>query len=196
MLGYLNRPEANAETLYEDKDGIWLKTGGTSLSFTTIYLSCIPFSLIPSLCSLAFSPLPLPSLSPDIAWVDSRGYYYITDRIKELIKYKGLQIAPAELEGTLLDCPYVADCAVIGVWMEEQATELPRAYVVPSVEGKKQKDPAGAIREWVDGKVSNHKKLRGGVRLVESVPKSPSGKLLRRSEFREFSSPFHVRSKL
>ncbi|ORY92647.1 AMP binding protein [Leucosporidium creatinivorum] len=143
MLGYLNRPEANAETLYEDKDGIWLKTG-------------------------------------DIAWVDKRGFYYITDRLKELIKYKGLQIAPAELEGTLLDCPYVADAAVIGVWVEAQATELPRAYVVPSAEGKKQMDPAKAIREWVDGKVSNHKKLRGGVRLVESVPKSPSGKLLRR----------------
>lgn len=136
----------------------------------------------PSLRSFGSATHSLPPPSSDIAWVDKRGYYYITDRIKELIKYKGLQIAPAELEGTLLDCPFVADCAVIGVWVEEQATELPRAYVVVSVEGKKQGDPAKAIREWVDGKVSNHKKLRGGVRLVESVPKSPSGKLLRRSE--------------
>ena len=162
MLGYLNRPDANAETLHEDADGIWLKTG-------------------------------------DIAWVDERGYYYITDRIKELIKYKGefklsrrlkkksdpsanagLQIAPAELEATLLECPFVADAAVIGVWIEEQATELPRAYVVLSAEGKKQQDPSQAVADWVAGKVSNHKKLRGGVRVVESVPKSPSGKLLRR----------------
>lgn len=92
----------------------------------------------------------------------------------------GLQIAPAELEATLLECPFVADAAVIGVWVEEQATELPRAYVVISAQGKKQKDPATAVADWVAGKVSNHKKLRGGVRIVESVPKSPSGKLLRR----------------
>ncbi|KDE08326.1 hypothetical protein MVLG_01367 [Microbotryum lychnidis-dioicae p1A1 Lamole] len=143
MLGYLNRPEANAETLVEDAHGRWLKTG-------------------------------------DIAWVDQKGYYFITDRLKELIKYKGFQVAPAELEGTCLECPYVADVAVIGVWDDDQASELPRAYVVLSAEGKKQTDGAKAVREWVDQRVSAHKKLRGGVKIVDMVPKSPSGKLLRR----------------
>ncbi|SCZ98633.1 BZ3500_MvSof-1268-A1-R1_Chr3-1g05514 [Microbotryum saponariae] len=143
MLGYLNRPEANAETLVEDAHGRWLKTG-------------------------------------DIAWVDQKGYYFITDRLKELIKYKGFQVAPAELEGTCLECPYVADVAVIGVWDDDQASELPRAYVVLSAEGKKQSDGAKAVREWVDQRVSAHKKLRGGVKIVDMVPKSPSGKLLRR----------------
>ncbi|SCV74333.1 BQ2448_6765 [Microbotryum intermedium] len=143
MLGYLNRPEANADTLVDDSHGRWLKTG-------------------------------------DIAWVDNKGYYFITDRLKELIKYKGFQVAPAELEGTCLECPYVADVAVIGVWDEDQASELPRAYVVLSAEGKKQADGAKAVREWVDARVSAHKKLRGGVKIVDMVPKSPSGKLLRR----------------
>ncbi|KAL8280602.1 hypothetical protein RQP46_006925 [Phenoliferia psychrophenolica] len=138
MLGYLNRPDADAETLVEDADGIWLKTG-------------------------------------DIAMVDKDSYWFITDRLKELIK-----VAPAELESTLLECPFVADAAVIGVWQEDQATELPRAYVVLSAEGKKQKDGSAAVRAWVDGRVASHKKLRGGVRVVASVPKSPSGKLLRR----------------
>lgn len=127
---------------------------------------------------------PFPSACPrvDIAWVDERGFYYITDRLKELIKVKGFQVPPAELEATLLECPFVADAAVIGVWYEDQATEFPRAYVVISQEGKKQKDPAGAVGEWVDGRVSGHKRLKGGVRVVEVIPKSPSGKLLRRGE--------------
>ena len=114
--------------------------------------------------------------------------------------FSRFQVAPAELESTLLECPFVADAAVyhlplrcvapsshpfqvIGVWQEDQATELPRGYVVLSAEGKKQKDPSAAVRAWVDSRVASHKKLRGGVRVVESVPKSPSGKLLRRSAF-------------
>ncbi|KAL8283894.1 hypothetical protein RQP46_005326 [Phenoliferia psychrophenolica] len=116
----------------------------------------------------------------DIGTVDSDGHWFITDRLKELIKYKGSQVAPAELEAVLLECPFVADACVIGVWYEAQATELPRAYVVPSAEGKKERDPAGSIKAWVDSRVAPHKKLRGGVRIVESIPKSPSGKLLRR----------------
>ncbi|POS70291.1 4-coumarate-CoA ligase 1 [Diaporthe helianthi] len=102
------------------------------------------------------------------------GMFYIVDRKKELIKYKGLQVAPAELEATLLSHPNIADAAVIGV--ERDDTEVPRAYVVP---GTKDLTPE-QIRSWVDGKVSDHKKLRGGVVLVDAIPKSPAGKILRK----------------
>lgn len=115
----------------------------------------------------------------DVVYVDAEGYHFVTDRIKELVKYKGHQVAPAELESTLLGCPYVADAAVIGVNDEAQATELPRAYVVISDEGRKERpgEVAGLIRAWVDERVANHKKLRGGVRVIDTIPKSPSGKV-------------------
>ncbi|GAA5824248.1 hypothetical protein JCM11251_001581 [Rhodosporidiobolus azoricus] len=146
MLGYLNRPEANAETLVQDPlypGTTWLRTG-------------------------------------DIGHVDKEDNFYISDRLKELIKVKGFQVPPAELEATLLECPYVADCAVIGVWHEDEATEYPRGYVVLSAEGKKQADAAAAIHSWTKGKVAHYKQLKGGVKVVDSVPKSPSGKILRR----------------
>ncbi|KAM0748924.1 AMP binding protein [Meredithblackwellia eburnea MCA 4105] len=116
----------------------------------------------------------------DIGYCDEQGFWFITDRLKELIKYKGSQVAPAELEAVLLDCPFVADAGVIGIWEEEQATELPRAYVVLSEAGQSERDPPSAIRGWVDSRVARHKKLRGGVFVIEVIPKSPSGKILRR----------------
>lgn len=114
-----------------------------------------------------------------------KGYFYIVDRKKELIKYKGYQVAPAELEANLLTHPKVADVAVLGVYIEAEATELPRAYVVPRDESvlkdeKQRQAFADEVRSWFDGKVSNHKKLRGGVRVVAQIEKSPSGKILRR----------------
>ncbi|KAI3400605.1 hypothetical protein diail_2316 [Diaporthe ilicicola] len=102
------------------------------------------------------------------------GMLYIVDRKKELIKYKGMQVAPAELEATLLSHPKIVDAAVIGV--EKGGTEVPRAYVVPGTKDLTSED----IASWVDGKVANHKKLRGGVVLVEAIPKSPAGKILRK----------------
>ncbi|KIX06634.1 uncharacterized protein Z518_04610 [Rhinocladiella mackenziei CBS 650.93] len=117
----------------------------------------------------------------DVGFMDDEGHLTITDRAKELIKYKGFQVAPAELEGLLVDCELVDDAAVIGVFLREQSTEVPRAYVVrkggPSA--VKPGDDQSIIR-WMDRRVTNHKKLRGGVRFVESIPKSPSGKILRR----------------
>ncbi|PWN44225.1 acetyl-CoA synthetase-like protein [Ceraceosorus guamensis] len=112
-------------------------------------------------------------------------HFYIVDRVKELIKYKGFQVAPAELEGLLLQHPQVADAACIGVYSKAQATEFPRAYVVPKEasmwkEQEKAKAFAEEIVSWVNGKVANHKRLRGGAVIVEAVPKSPSGKILRR----------------
>lgn len=76
---------------------------------------------------------------------------------------------------------------MIGIWVENEATEYPRAYVVLSSSGKEQADPCAAIQKWMQGKVAHYKQLKGGIKLVESVPKSPSGKLLRRSEFSSFS---------
>ena len=117
----------------------------------------------------------------DVGYQDAEHNFYITDRVKELIKYKGFQVAPAELEGKLMDHPMVNDVAVIGVEDREMHTEVPRAYIVGSEEAMK--DPEKAAREiveWTAGKVASHKRLRGGVRFVDEVPKSAAGKILRR----------------
>lgn len=116
----------------------------------------------------------------DVGHQDKDGNFYITDRVKELIKYKGFQVPPAELEGILIGHPDIDDVAVIGVMDHEQATEVPRAYVVPKngVEGSK--DTERKIVDWLGKKVASHKRLRGGVRFVDVVPKSASGKILRR----------------
>ncbi|KIW73503.1 hypothetical protein PV04_01616 [Phialophora macrospora] len=116
----------------------------------------------------------------DVGFQDKDHNFYITDRVKELIKYKGFQVAPAELEGKLMDHPAVNDVAVIGVNDEVQHTEVPRAYVVASDKSKTNEKDAEEIVQWLAGKVANHKKLRGGVRFVDEIPKSAAGKILRR----------------
>ncbi|KAF2474564.1 4-coumarate-CoA ligase-like protein [Lindgomyces ingoldianus] len=116
----------------------------------------------------------------DVGYQDKDGHFYITDRVKELIKYKGFQVPPAELEGILVAHPSVNDVAVIGIYNEEQATEVPRAYVVPAGGLGKGNKEADEIVEWLNSRVASHKKLRGGVRFVEAIPKSVSGKILRR----------------
>lgn len=112
--------------------------------------------------------------------MDEHGNYYCVDRVKELIKYKGFQVAPAELEGLIIGHQDVTDACVLGVYEPSQVTELPRAYVVlkPGVEGSE--DKAKEIAAWLATKVAPHKKLRGGVHFIDVVPKSPSGKILRR----------------
>jgi len=84
-----------------------------------------------------------------------------------------------ELEGLLLDCPLVQDVAVIGVFDAGQQTELPRAYIVPT-NGMASESLAKQINDWLDPKVAYFKKLRGGIRFIDTVPKSQSGKILRR----------------
>ena len=117
----------------------------------------------------------------DVGYQDKEHNFYITDRVKELIKYKGFQVAPAELEGKMLDHPLVNDVAVIGVYDKDQETEVPRAYVVHAKKGSEVSGgDAADIVKWVGGKVANHKRLRGGVRFIDEVPKSASGKILRR----------------
>ncbi|KAL9024602.1 MAG: hypothetical protein Q9196_006398 [Gyalolechia fulgens] len=107
---------------------------------------------------------------------------FIVDRLKELIKVKGMQVAPAELEAHLLTHPAVADCAVIPV-PDEAAGELPKAFVVKSASvGLEEND--GMIMRDIQKHVENHKArhkwLKGGVSFISEIPKSPSGKILRR----------------
>ncbi|GLI81741.1 hypothetical protein PoHVEF18_010130 [Penicillium ochrochloron] len=120
----------------------------------------------------------------DVGFQDRHGNFYITDRVKELIKYKGFQVAPAELEGILLGHEWIDDVGVVGVDDKEQATELPLAFVVQSPNGKAVKlddaEKAARLISWMDSKVAHHKRLRGGMIFVTEIPKNPSGKILRR----------------
>ncbi|KAJ3829638.1 AMP binding protein [Lentinula raphanica] len=120
----------------------------------------------------------------DIGVVDKDGFFWIVDRKKELIKYKGFQVPPAELESVLLTHPKVADAGVIGVESARESTELPRAYIVPAdstiFSTNRTLELGREVQEWVKTRVAKHKFLRGGVIAVETIPKSASGKILRR----------------
>ncbi|KAM0819603.1 hypothetical protein AB5N19_05419 [Seiridium cardinale] len=116
----------------------------------------------------------------DIGYVDAKGNFYVTDRLKELIKYKGFQVPPAELEGVLLGHSDVTDACVIPIYDQERATEVPRAYIVLSAGIERTEEKAKEIVDWISKKVAPHKQLRGGVRFIDEVPKNASGKLLRR----------------
>jgi acyl-CoA synthetase (AMP-forming)/AMP-acid ligase II len=133
MRGYLNNPEATAETLVEDG---WLRTG-------------------------------------DIATIDSEGFTFIVDRLKELIKYKGHQVPPAELEAVLVSHPQVKDAGVIGAPMDDGG-EAPKACVVAE-DGLE----ADELMAWVAERVAPYKRIRE-VEFVDEIPKSASGKILRR----------------
>lgn len=116
----------------------------------------------------------------DIGYVDDKDNIFITDRVKELIKYNGFQVAPAQLESLLLGHPAVNDVAVIGVYDQERVTELPRAYIVLAGGYKGDEKMEKELKGWLDAKVAPHKRLRGGIRFVDAIPKSNAGKLLRR----------------
>lgn len=112
----------------------------------------------------------------DIGFYDQDKQFFIIDRLKELIKYKGYQVPPAEIEGVLLNNPKIKDAAVIGV-PDEDCGELPLAFIV--------KQDGVAITEeeiikYVSEHVSAAKRLHGGVRFIEEIPKNMSGKILRR----------------
>ena len=113
----------------------------------------------------------------DIGYADEDGCFFIVDRLKELIKYKGMQIAPAELEAVLLGHPAVADAAVIPV-ADECAGEVPKAYVVLK-SGVVPSDVEGELMHYVAERVAPYKKLRA-IEIAPQIPKSPSGKILRR----------------
>lgn len=109
----------------------------------------------------------------DVGCADEDGYFYIVDRVKELIKYKGYQVAPAELEAVLISHPAVADAAVIGC-PDQEAGEIPKAFVV-----LKDERTAEEILSFVAERVSPYKRIRL-LEFIDQIPKSPSGKILRR----------------
>ena len=111
----------------------------------------------------------------DVGHVNEDGHLFVVDRLKELIKYKGFQVPPAELEALLLTHPAIADAAVIGV-PDDEAGEIPAAFVVlrPDAEAS-----AEDIQAFVAEQVASYKQIRR-LTFIDAVPKSPSGKILRR----------------
>jgi acyl-CoA synthetase (AMP-forming)/AMP-acid ligase II len=111
----------------------------------------------------------------DIGYVDEDGFFYIVDRVKELIKFKGYQVPPAELEALLLTHPQIKDCAVVRS-PDEEAGEVPKAFIVLVTDGALK---AEEVMNWVAERAAPHKKIRR-VEFVDQIPKSASGKILRR----------------
>jgi acyl-CoA synthetase (AMP-forming)/AMP-acid ligase II len=109
----------------------------------------------------------------DIGYADDDSYFYVLDRVKELIKYKALQVAPAELEAVLLSHAAIADAAVIPS-PDEEAGEVPKAFVVLKGEAT-----AEEIMSYVAERVAPHKKVRR-LEFIEQIPKSAAGKIQRR----------------
>ena len=109
----------------------------------------------------------------DIGHADADGDFYVVDRLKELIKYKGMQVPPAELEAVLLSHPAVADAGVVA-YPDAEAGEIPRAFVV-----LKGAATADELMAYVAERVAPYKKVRR-VDFIDAIPKSPSGKILRR----------------
>lgn len=112
----------------------------------------------------------------DLAQVDEHGCVYIVDRLKELIKYKGYQVPPAELEAVLLSHDAIADAAVIGVVDTESGEEVPKAFVVRQPDASLTE---ADVMEFVAGQVAPYKKVRK-VEFINEIPKSASGKILRK----------------
>src|SRR5438270_12385680 len=112
----------------------------------------------------------------DIGWRDEEGYVTITDRKKELIKYKSLSVAPAQLEAVLLEHPAVADVAVIAK-PNEEAGEVPKAFVV--LRSGYENLSEDELLVWVNGQIAGYKQVRE-IEFINAIPRNPSGKILRR----------------
>lgn len=104
----------------------------------------------------------------DVAYIDDQGRFFIVDRMKELIKVKGNQVAPAELEAVLLEHHQIADACVVGVTIN--GNEVPRAYLTPR-HGERPVDKE--VVDWMTKRVAGYKRLVGGVVFVEAIPKNP-----------------------
>jgi len=114
----------------------------------------------------------------DIGSADEAGYFHILDRLKELIKYKAFQVAPAELEGLLLTHPAVADAAVVPL-ADEEAGEIPKGFVVMKPGTDTTAVTPQSLMDFVAGQVAGFKQIRR-LEIIDAIPKSPSGKILRR----------------
>jgi acyl-coenzyme A synthetase/AMP-(fatty) acid ligase len=118
----------------------------------------------------------------DVVRVDEDGYFFITGRKKELIKFKGNQVPPAEIEAVLLSHPLVTDAGVCGVYDQQIEGEVPCGYVSldPTVEEKDQKRVLEEVKAFVHERVARYKQLRGGLFFLAEMPKNSNGKLMRR----------------
>ncbi|KAJ5229008.1 hypothetical protein N7489_009716 [Penicillium chrysogenum] len=117
----------------------------------------------------------------DIAYCDQRTRkWYIVDRRKELIKVRGFQVAPPELEAVLLSHPQIVDAAVIGITFADADIEYPRAYVVRRSGDQGAKLTEAEIQEYVLSRLAKYKALTGGVKFVGAIARNPSGKILKR----------------
>ncbi|KAJ5697123.1 AMP-dependent synthetase/ligase [Penicillium malachiteum] len=117
----------------------------------------------------------------DIVYCDEETRkWYIVDRKKELIKVRGFQVAPPEIEAVLLSHPQIIDAAVIGITIPGADTEFPRAYVVRRPESKEKPLDEKDVQEFVLKNLARYKSLTGGVRFLDSIPRNPSGKILKR----------------
>ena len=116
----------------------------------------------------------------DVGYVDADGMFYVVDRVKELIKVKGFQVAPAELEAVLLGCDAIADAAVVGL-PDAKHGEVPKAYVVRQNGGDGEALTAADVAAFLRGRVAEYKEVaEENVEFVEAVPKSAAGKILRK----------------
>lgn len=133
----------------------------------------------------------------DVVRADIDGFFYLTGRKKELIKFRGNQIAPAELEAVLLLDPRVADAGVCGVYDQSLETEIPIGFVTlkPELVGDPgmQLNALREVKDFVNGRVAPYKKFREGLKHMDSLPKNASGKLLRR-ELTERASEMRSRA--
>jgi acyl-CoA synthetase (AMP-forming)/AMP-acid ligase II len=111
----------------------------------------------------------------DVAKVDKEGFFFIVDRVKELIKVRGFQCAPAELEALLLNHPSIGDCAVVS-FPDQESGELPYAFVVLKPNAKATEPE---LKKYISEQVVAYKRLHG-VSFIDSIPRTPSGKILRR----------------
>lgn len=119
--------------------------------------------------------------SGDVGYCDSSSkLWYIVDRKKELIKVRAWQVAPPELEAVLLSHPQIVDAAVIGVQFSRDESQLPRAYVVRRPGSDENLLNEEEVKKFMEKRLAQYKRLDGGVKFVEAIPKSPSGKILKR----------------
>ncbi|KAI8318143.1 acetyl-CoA synthetase-like protein [Martensiomyces pterosporus] len=116
----------------------------------------------------------------DIGYVDKDGFFYITDRKKEVISYRGYSVSPSELEGILVEHPDIEDAAVASIYDDSQATELPKGYFVLKNKGNGDDNArAQAVVDWLHARVANYKRLRGGFAIVDHIPRNQVGKITR-----------------
>lgn len=113
----------------------------------------------------------------DLGYCDSKTRkWYLLDRKKDIIKVRGFQVAPAEVEGVLRNHPRIQDVAVVGVYDAEAKTEYPKAYVVREDQSLNEDE----VKEYVAQRLAKYKRLDGGVRFVDAIPRNASGKILKR----------------